>query len=338
VLAVSEDEDAEDIARSSYAIDPEVFLRVNFDRFDVHIRDDIICKAVKTRYNQTTAVVFQAMMKMNIRSNEEFPSIKDEQSVMLHVNSLRQFLPDGISLKRAFERNSLKEEVGSDPAQSVLLGEVISILLGAGDTSRVGLSRRLVSPSTKTTGASTISQVHVEYGNAARLLRAELLQNVVESQFGPKGTRIMSLLRMMGKLEEKHIAKITIMPMGETRDVCARLFASSLISLQEVPKSSERIATRTIFFWYVDERKCTAWLCDHLFKTISRLSQRRRHELAKEGELVAKSQRKDYLEAPSLLNEVEKRRLRRVQETISIISLGERRAWQDLFVVLSLPE
>ena len=131
---------------------------------------------------------------------------------------------------------------------------------------------------------------------------------------------------------------MTLMPMGETRDVCARLFASSLLSLQEVPKSSERIATRTIFFWYVDERKCTAWLCDHLFKTLCRLSQRRRQELAKEVDLIHKSERTDVANDNSLMSDVEKRRLRRVRETVNIVSLGELRAWRDLFVVLQLPE
>jgi DNA-directed RNA polymerase III subunit RPC3 len=128
------------------------------------------------------------------------------------------------------------------------------------------------------------------------------------------------------------------MAMGETRDICARLFANSLLSLQEVPKSSERIATRTSFLWYVDERKCNAWLCDHLFKTLSRLSQRRRQELAKEADLIRKSERTDVLQDYSLSNEVERRRLKKVQETVNIVSLGEMRAWRDLFVVLQLPE
>lgn len=342
-LALDSDEEDKEDPQEAFQIDPEVFLRVNFDRFDVHIRDEVIHKAVETRYNKTTADVLQAMMKMSIKVSEEVPSAKDNQSVMLHINSLRQYLPDGISLKRAFDRDSLKNELGSEPAQSSLLGEVVAILLGAGDLSRTGISKRLVSPSEKVKGASigstrSPSQLHIEFGNAARLLRSEMLRNVVAAQFGEAGTRVMSLLRDMGKLEEKHISKMTLMPMGATRDVCARLFASSLLSLQEVPKSSERIATRTIFFWYVDERKCTAWLCDHLFKTLSRLSQRRRKEVAKEADLIKKSERIDVVQDLSLLSEVEQRRLRRVRESVNIISLGEMRAWRDLFVVLSLPE
>ena len=143
------------------------------------------------------------------RSSLAFPS-----SVMLHTTALRQHLPDGISLKRAFDRDSLRSMLGSEPAQSSLLSEIMAILLGAGDISRAGLRQRLVSPSATVKGTSigaggsrTPSQLHVEFGNAARILRAQLLRNVVEAQFGISGSRIMALLRDMGKLEEKHVSE-----------------------------------------------------------------------------------------------------------------------------------
>jgi DNA-directed RNA polymerase III subunit RPC3 len=343
-LVNSSDSEEED-ERGNFDIDPGLFIRVNFDRFDVHIRDDIIHKAVEYRYNTTTADVLQAMMRMNIKISQEVPSTKDEQSAVLHIANIRNHLPPGIALKRAFDRESLRIALGSDPAQSSLLSEIVAILLGAGDISRAGLNRRLVTPGGSTNGtaisagASQIpSQLLVQYGNAARVLREQLLRNVVEAQFGASGTRIMSLLRDMGKLEEKHISKLTLMPMGETRDVCSRLFASSLLSLQEVPKSSDRSAARTIFFWYVNEKKCISWLCDHLFKTLSRLSQRRRHELAREADVINKSQRIDIAQDHSLLADVELERLKKVQEKVAIVSLAEQRTWQDLFVVLQLPE
>ena len=34
------------------------------------------------------------------------------------------------------------------------------------------------------------------------------------------------------------ISKLGLIAMGETRDVCARLFAASLLSLQEIPKGN----------------------------------------------------------------------------------------------------
>lgn len=341
-LAVDSDSDSEEEIKESLQIDPEIFLRVNFDRFDVHIRDEIVFNAVEHRYNRTTAEVMKAMLRLNESICEEIPSTKDEQSIMLHIKSIRKHLPEGIVLKKAFDRDALNDTIGSDPTQSALISEIVAVLLGAGDTSRNGVRRRLLSPSTVVKSNAMAnnrapSQLHIEFGNASRLLRDEMMRNVVDSQFGSLAIRIMSLLRDMGKLEEKHISKMMLMPMGETRDVCARLFASSLISLQEVPKSSERIATRTIFFWYVDEKKCTTWLSDHLYRTLSRLIQRRRHELFKESDLLVKSQRTDVINDSSLLNEVEKKRLKRVQETINIITLAELRTWRDLFVVSQLP-
>lgn len=354
-LALDDDnsEGEVDEIREKLEVDSEVFLQVNFDRFDVHIRDEIILEAVEKRYNKTFAEVLQAMMQTSVKMGEAIPSTKMEKSPAIHITNIRQYLPKGIALKKAFDRDAIRGLLGSDPAQSVLLGEVIAVLLDAGDISRKGLSKRLVSPGAGVSeptigpaGAKIPSLLHIEFGNAARVLRDQLLGNVVEAQFGPTGTRIMTLLRSMGKLEEKHISKLTLMPMGEARDVCGRLFASSLLSLQEVPKGSERTPQRTIYFWYVNERKCTAWLCDHLFKTLSRLSQRRRQELAKEAELISKMERIKLAQDASttttttsnLLTEMEKYRLNKVQETVSVITLGEIRAWRDLFVVLQLPE
>lgn len=79
-LAVSSGEEDGKDSREELEIEPDVFLRVNFDRFDVHIRDDIIYRAVEHRYNRTTADVLQAMMRMNVRTSENVPSAKDEQS------------------------------------------------------------------------------------------------------------------------------------------------------------------------------------------------------------------------------------------------------------------
>ena len=79
-LAVSSGEEDGIDSREELEIESDVFLRVNFDRFDVHIRDDIIYRAVEHRYNRTTADVLQAMMRMNVRISEDVPSTKDEQS------------------------------------------------------------------------------------------------------------------------------------------------------------------------------------------------------------------------------------------------------------------
>ena len=84
--------------------------------------------------------------------------------------------------------------------------------------------------------------------------------------------------------------------MGETRDLCARMFAASLLSLQEVPKSNERNPQRTFFLWFVDFRKCKTWLSDHYCKIIACLIQRRLFEQSRKSLLLRKLERSDVKE------------------------------------------
>lgn len=226
--------------------------------------------------------------------------------------------------------------------------------------------------------ASRPTTLQLQYKNVARALRQQILHNVVRAQFDAPGIRVMSLLAEKGKLDEKQvrvwrgggwrgrvgqpawefawlrpalrpahrlpiplekISKVCLMAMSETRDVCARLFAAGLLSLQEVPKSNDRTAARTFFLWFVDVRKCNAWLANRLYKTLSRLAQRRRAELSRERSLVAKSHhRTDIANQESMMRDVERIRLQRVRDTIRLITLAELRTWRDLFVVTTLPE
>lgn len=339
----SSDDESDANSRRSLSVDPNVFLRVNFDRFDLHIRNELIVQAAGSRFNTPIASVLQVMMQFDMGSYETIASSRDNCSTSIHVNTLRQKLPPGLSLRDAFDRDTLRRKLGSDSSTSdaALLGEVIAVLLGAGDESPSGRTKRFIGPAENArtnVNVGGFSQVQVEYRNAARTMRHQILRNVVEAQFGRPGARVMSLLNELGKLDEKQISKVCLMSMSETRDVCARLFAAGLLSLQEVPKSSERVAARSFFFWYVDERKCIAWLSDRLCKTLARLAQRRRHELAREADLMAKALRSDMRNDESLLRDIERLRLQRVRQTVDIISLAELRTWHDLFIAGLLPE
>lgn len=92
------------------------------------------------------------------------------------------------------------------------------------------------------------------------------------------------------------ISKIGLISIGETRDICSRLFAASLLSLQEVPKSNERNPQRTFYLWFVDVAKCKAWLQDHYNKTLMQLIRRRLFEQRRKASLLRKAERSDVKE------------------------------------------
>jgi DNA-directed RNA polymerase III subunit RPC3 len=335
--------------RDSYAVDPNLFLRVNFDRFDVHIRDEMIVHAVASRYNAPLASVMQSILQLQKGGYDRIPQAREAHSDMIQTDLLHSQLPMDLSFRGIFDVDTIKQKLGSSKnvTQASLLREALSVLLGDGDDSSVGASKRFMGPyagteARMTDGAVAYGKIQIEYANAGRAMRQQILSNVVDAQFGPSAVRVVSLLVRMGKLDEKQISKVCLLSISETRDVCARLFAAGVLSLQEVPKASERTATRSYFFWYVDPSKCLAWLSDRLCKTLARLAQRRRHELAREANLLDKASRLDVGKAGRSdhvgLRDVERLRLKHVRETVDTFILAETRTMRDLFVVANLPE
>lgn len=122
--------------------------------------------------------------------------------------------------------------------------------------------------------------------------------------------------------------------MGETRDVCSRLFAASLLSLQEIPKSNERNPQRTFFLWFVDVPKCKTWMLDHLYRTLLQLSQHRICSLRDNAPLLRKSERLDVKEdAHALLADWERAELAGVNTMLENIAVAEGRVDLDIFIM-----
>ena len=162
----------------------------------------------------------------------------------------------------------------------------------------------------------------------------QLVRSVVVERFGPMAGRIFSILVEKGKLEEKHIAKLGLLSMNDTRDICSRLFAASLLNLQEVPKSNERNPQRTFFLWFVDLDKCKAWLLDHQYKTLAQLSRRRFYEQRRKTSLLRKADRTDVREdSDALLTDWERKSLAALHSVQEAISVAEERVALDVFVM-----
>lgn len=122
--------------------------------------------------------------------------------------------------------------------------------------------------------------------------------------------------------------------MGETRDICSRLFAASILSLQEVPKSNERNPQRTFFLWFVDLTKCKAWLQDHYCKTLVQLGRRRIFEQNRKGLLLRKSERSDVKEdTDGLLTDWERNSLTSLHMVQEALTVTETRVVLDNFLL-----
>ncbi|SPO23626.1 related to RPC82 - RNA polymerase III subunit C82 [Ustilago trichophora] len=323
-----------------YEIDPNVFLRVHYDRFDVHLRDEVMIDAVREKYNNTAAEVFRHLIYAGDASTKK--SVRDIRSAPISITTLAHKLPSDLSLQKGFDRRSFGKDKSSIPSRQEFLAEYCAIFSNSEDMSGKSKTSRLMAPasdsSTKTAGGSKVaSSLTIEFSNVAERIRKDLLRNVVEEKFGTAAIRIMNILREKGKLEEKHISKLALVSISETRDLCSRLFHASLLGLQEVPKTKDRDPAKTFFLWFVDEAKCRAWLLDHLYQSLARLGQRRNEEMRRQMPLLRKVERSDVkLDTVGLLTEWERESWERLQTVLQMLTVAEMRTEMDVFIMRDL--
>jgi DNA-directed RNA polymerase III subunit RPC3 len=81
------------------------------------------------------------------------------------------------------------------------------------------------------------------------------VHQLVIGRFGILGGRAWRLLATHRRLEEQQIATFSTAPLKRTRELLFNLARAGFISLQEIPKTSERHPGRTFYVWGVVGRE-----------------------------------------------------------------------------------
>ncbi|PWN26188.1 hypothetical protein BDZ90DRAFT_275367 [Jaminaea rosea] len=364
--------DAQQSYLDEWIVDDSAFVRLNYDRFDVHIRNELLCSLVEKHYNESAAKVYMAIVEAaDARSLESSsgvdgvvpaPSVSDSVSLGVSLTRLSSTLniPSSV-LAVGFDATMLTNlshaEPGKKPVKHDFLLEYVALLLRAEDTlvqssrkpSDLSAATRFLVPGVESNGNSSSSggglstftgaripnAVSIDYSSAGRKLKWHLLRKTVESTLGETEARVLGVLRREGKLEEKHISKLALCALGEAREACARLFGQGIVSLQEVPKSADRNPQRTFFLYFLDYPRALAWLGDHLAKTQARLAQRRNVERGRERTLLAKIERTDVRDegVENVLSEVERERLDNVKERLIVLTGEEMRVMREAWIL-----
>jgi DNA-directed RNA polymerase III subunit RPC3 len=148
----------------------------------------------------------------------------------------------------------------------------------------------------------------VEFRHLARKLRHLELERMIEARYGDVALRVVRVLHAKGKLDEKRLQEISLLPFKDLRQVLASMQAGGFVDLQEVPRDAQRQPSRTIYLWYYDpDRICNSVLQD-TYKAMSRCLQRLRFERSRLKEFLEKTERSDvkgneqrYLSEPELV-------------------------------------
>jgi len=243
-------------------VNEDVYFRVNYEKFNVHMRNQLIENAATERFNESAGLVMRATLKATVAKQIRLTDVRTDPTSF--ANIVMQLSEDD-DLSAGLVLQSSKK-----PSTMTLIKDYLGILASADNPTPAGRAASFVS--------LTGSKVQVEFEIVCRRLRRRILETVTRERHGDDGVRIVRLLLDTGKMDEKQISKVGMMANKDVRPLLSAMSADSLISLQEVPKSADRNPTRTFYLWYVDLQKAYSVLLDHLYKTLYNIAMRRQAE------------------------------------------------------------
>ncbi|KAJ5889710.1 RNA polymerase III Rpc82 C -terminal [Penicillium tannophilum] len=133
----------------------------------------------------------------------------------------------------------------------------------------------------------------VGFRGLARKLRHLELERMIESRYGDVAIRVIRVLHAKGKLDEKRLQEISLLPFKDLRQTLASMQSGGFVDLQEVPKDAQRQPSKTIFLWYYDPDRVCSSILEDTYKAMSRTLQRIKVERGRLKDFLEKTERSD---------------------------------------------
>jgi DNA-directed RNA polymerase III subunit RPC3 len=133
----------------------------------------------------------------------------------------------------------------------------------------------------------------VAFRGLARKLRHQELENMIEARYGDVALRVIRILHAKGKLDEKRLQDISLLPFKDLRKSLATMQTGGFVDLQEVPRDAQRQPSKTIYLWYYDPDRVCNSMTEDTYKAMSRCIQRIKFERSRERDFLEKTERTD---------------------------------------------
>ncbi|KZV94041.1 hypothetical protein EXIGLDRAFT_739978 [Exidia glandulosa HHB12029] len=306
-------------------IDEEVYFRVNYAKFNVHIRNNLVVAAASERYNDAAGAVVRATLKA---AETKQVNVTEVRSDAVTTNNIMSAIPEDCDLSSGIKYSSSKKQ-----STATLVKEFIGILSAADNPTPAGLAGSFLSTS------STGGKIQVEFDIIHRRLRRRVLEAVVRERWGDDGVRIIRIILSTGKMDDKHIAKVAMKAQKEVRTMLAAMNSAGIIAMQEVPKGADRAPIRTFYLWHVDLPKTYAVLLRNLYKTLFNIQLRKHAEEVDNSQVldvIAKAERGAGILDETLLMPNERKMVAEWREKRRRLTVLEMRVLESVFVLKEL--
>ncbi|KAK9366151.1 RNA polymerase III subunit RPC82-domain-containing protein [Lipomyces kononenkoae] len=151
----------------------------------------------------------------------------------------------------------------------------------------------------------------------ARVRELEYDKLITQKQ-GAIACRLLRIIRDKGRIDEKQLARIALLPPKDIRAQLTALHEIGCLDLQEVPRGTDRAPSRTYYLWFHKPKSAYALMTQAVAKTMVRCYERIIEERARgrRPTIMTKLLREDVRrDEANMLTPAEREELRRVRGT-----------------------
>ena len=136
---------------------------------------------------------------------------------------------------------------------------------------------------------------YIPFTSISAYLRSSTILATASSRYGPTATRLIRILQHKGRLDEKTITTLALLPQKTVRSLLSILQKEQFLELCEIPRDAQRSANRSVWLWWYDENRVAGRLLEDCYKSMANMVQRARVEREEIDGLVKKSEREDVV-------------------------------------------
>lgn len=321
---------------------PGVVVRINYTKLDVALRNRrFISLAEHDSSSPVTAEVYEALLRRieyqtpTCRDSVEIPREGEEgeqYSVPISLSAIAEDIDPQLDLSGSIgpmDMSMRRKRPLDDDHEANGNGNNLHEL-----DQHLSL---LAQPPHNLTSKRTIGGLPtwtVEFRHLARTLRHLDVEQLIEARYGDVALRVIRVLQAKGKLDEKRLQEISLLPFKDLRQVLASMQAGGFVDLQEVPRDAQRQPSRTIYLWFHDADRICASVIEDIYKAMAACLRRLKSEREQLKEFLEKTERSDVKgNEERYLSEGELRSLSRWRDKEALL-LGEVSRLDDMVAVI----
>ncbi|XRM46005.1 RNA polymerase III subunit C82 [Aspergillus tubingensis] len=284
-------------------------VRVNYEKLDVALRNRRFLDLAEMNSSPATAQVYEGLLRRieyqtkQCRDSAEIPREGEEgeqYSVPIALSAVTEEVDPQLDLAGSIGPMEIPQAInkrGKRPLEDSVNGTEREGSEAPSRTYEVDQHLSLLSqPPYNLTSKRVLSGLitwTVEFRHLARKLRHLELERMIEARYGDVALRVIRVLHAKGKLDEKRLQEISLLPFKDLRQVLASMQSGGFVDLQEVPRDAQRQPSRTIYLWYYDPDRIRSSILEDTYKAMSRCMQRLRFERNRLKEFLEKTERSD---------------------------------------------